>query len=304
MYQATAGNRPFRFGVNLTTAAPGPRWQALCRRAEELGYDTVHVPDHLGAPAPFPALVAAAAATERVRVGTFVLNAGFWNPALLAREAATCDLLTGGRLELGLGAGYVQAEHDTAGLPFGTPGQRAAHLEHTVREVARLLADPDHEPRPAQRRVPLLVGGNGDRVLRLAAERAAVAAFTGARQAPDGPQGELQLLSPAELEQRVTAYRAFEAARADRTEPAELNHLVQRVVLTDDRRAAAAALLPYAPALTEQDLLEHPALLAGTPHEVAHQLHVFRERFGFSYITVLEPFLEPFGEVVRELRRG
>lgn len=109
--------RPFRFGVNLMSPAPAGEWRAKCRRAEELGYDVILAPDHLGMPAPFPALVAAAEATERPRLGTFVLNAGFWNPALLAREVATTDALTDGRLELGLGTGYVQAEHETAGLP-------------------------------------------------------------------------------------------------------------------------------------------------------------------------------------------
>lgn len=110
--------RPFRFGVSLIDPAPAGEWRAKCRRAEEIGYDVILVPDHLGMPAPFPALVAAGAATERPRLGTFVLNAGFWNPALLAREVATTHALTDGRLELGLGTGYVQAEHDRAGLPF------------------------------------------------------------------------------------------------------------------------------------------------------------------------------------------
>ncbi len=91
----------FRFGVNMLTIETGEAWRDRCRRAEALGYDVLLVPDHLGMPAPFPTLVAAAEATERPRVGTFVLNAGFWNPALLAREVATCDQLTGGRLELG-----------------------------------------------------------------------------------------------------------------------------------------------------------------------------------------------------------
>jgi hypothetical protein len=93
--------RPFRFGVNLLSVASRDEWAAKCQQAEQLGYDVVLVPDHLGAPAPFPALVAAAEATERPRLGTFVLNAGLWNPALLAREVATTDQLTGGRLELG-----------------------------------------------------------------------------------------------------------------------------------------------------------------------------------------------------------
>lgn len=109
--------RPFRFGVNLLSPAPADAWRAKCRRAEELGYDVILVPDHLGMPAPFPSLVAAAAATARPRLGTFVLNSGFWNPTLLAREVAGTDALTGGRLELGLGTGYIRAEHDAAGLP-------------------------------------------------------------------------------------------------------------------------------------------------------------------------------------------
>ncbi|MFF3146594.1 LLM class flavin-dependent oxidoreductase, partial [Streptomyces sp. NPDC057927] len=119
MPQSLGSSRPFRFGVNLLAPAPLDEWRAKCRRAEELGYDVILVPDHLGMPAPFPSLVAAAEATERPRLGTFVLNAGFWNPTLLAREVATTDTLTGGRLELGLGTGYIRAEHDTAGLPWG-----------------------------------------------------------------------------------------------------------------------------------------------------------------------------------------
>src|SRR5262245_21046633 len=129
--------RPFRFGVNLLTPASAGEWRAKCRRAEELGYDVILVPDHLGMPAPFPALVAAAGATERPRLGTFVLNAGFWNPTLLAREVATTNALTGGRLELGLGTGYVQAEHDRAGLPFGSPRERVDRLRRTVEELRK-----------------------------------------------------------------------------------------------------------------------------------------------------------------------
>src|SRR4051812_18547968 len=129
--------RPFRFAVNLTAAATDEDWRAKCRQAEELGYDVILVPDHLGKVAPFPALVAAAQVTERPRLGTFVLNAGFWNPTLLAREVATVDALTGGRLELGLGAGYVQSEHDRAGLPFGSAGERGDHLPRTGGGVGR-----------------------------------------------------------------------------------------------------------------------------------------------------------------------
>ncbi|MBN3931300.1 LLM class F420-dependent oxidoreductase [Streptomyces verrucosisporus] len=294
--------RPFRFGVNLVALGSRDAWRAKCRRAEELGYDVLLVPDHLGAPAPFPALVAAAEATRRPRVGTFVLNAGLWNPVLLAREVATCDRLTGGRLELGLGTGYVRSEHERAGLPWGSPGERVAHLEHTVAELDRLLSDPEHVPAPRQRpRPPLLIGGNGDRVLRLAARHADIAAFTGVRQAPGAPEGVIHLIGPGELEERTAAYRRFAAGRE---EPAELNYLVQRVVVTDDRRAVARELVPYALGATEDDLLEHPALLTGSIGQIAGQVRAHRERYGFGYICVLEPYMEVFAEVIEELRGG
>ncbi|MEU9124515.1 LLM class F420-dependent oxidoreductase [Streptomyces sp. NPDC048506] len=292
--------RPFRFGINMFTLDAGASWRQKCRRAEELGYDVLLVPDHLGMPAPFPALIAAAEATERPRVGTFVLNVGFWNPALLAREVATADALTGGRLELGLGTGYVRAEHETAGLPWGSPGERVDHLARTVEELDRLLGDPEHVPQPTQRpRPPLLIGGNGPRMLRLAARRAEIAAFTGGRQAPGGPEGTLELLPAEALAASVERYRSF---AADRPEPAELNILVQRVVATDDRRAAARECAALGVGLDEEQALDAPTLLLGTPQQMAEQLRERRERYGFSYITVLDPYLEAFAPVLEELK--
>ncbi len=293
--------RRFRFGISFLQAASGPEWADKCRHAESLGYDVLLVPDHLGWPAPFPSLVAAAQATARPRVGTFVLNAGFWNPALLAREVATTDRLTGGRLEVGLGTGYVRSESDAAGLTFGTPGSRVGHLERTVTELAALLGDPEHTPRPEQDpRPPLLLGGNGDRVLRMAARHADIAGFTGAEQAPGKPDGALRLLDADELAERVAAYRCF--AR-DRTPQPELNILVQRVAVTDDRAAAIEEVRAYAPHLGTEQLSRVPTLLFGTVGEIADQLRAHRERFGFTYITVLEPSMEALAPVIAELRR-
>ncbi|MFE3598164.1 TIGR03621 family F420-dependent LLM class oxidoreductase [Streptomyces sp. NPDC059142] len=289
--------RPFRFGVNMTTPSGGDGWRARCRRAEELGYDVILVPDHLGMVAPFPALAAAAEATGRVRLGTFVLNAAFWNPALLAREVATVDALSGGRLELGLGTGYVREEHERAGLAFLPPGERVGLLSRTVAELDRLFADEACAPRPAQSPMPpLLIGGNGDRMLRLAAERAAITAFTGARHTPDG----LRPLTAGELDGRVAAYRGFEAGRAA---PAELNLLLQSVAVTPDRRAAVRGLLPRL-RLDEDEALELPLLAVGTVRQIADQLRAQRERYGFSYLTVLDPCMEAFGPVIEELRGG
>ncbi|MFI6335261.1 LLM class F420-dependent oxidoreductase [Streptomyces sp. NPDC050535] len=286
--------RAFRFGVSLMNPVPADEWRAKCRRAEQLGYDVILVPDHLGMPAPFPALVAAAEATSRPRLGTFVLNAGFWNPTLLAREVATTDALTGGRLELGLGTGYVQAEHDTAGLPYGSARERVDHLRHTVQELDRLLGPAEDQPR-----VPLLIGANGDRLLRLAAEHADIAAFTGARSVPGSTTGALAALTAEELDERVAAYRRLAAGRA---EPAELNVLIQLVVATDDREAAVRELLPRVPHLTARQALDLPILLLGTPEQLTAQVLAQRERYGFSYLTVLEPYMEAFGVVVEALR--
>ncbi|MGV9932570.1 LLM class F420-dependent oxidoreductase [Streptomyces olivaceoviridis] len=289
--------RPFRFGVNLLASAPADEWRAKCRRAEELGYDVILVPDHLGMVAPFPALVAAAQATERPRLGTFVLNAGFWNPALLAREVATTDALTGGRLELGLGTGYVQAEHEAAGLPYGSPRERVDHLERTVAELGRLLGSAEHEPRPAQSRVPVLIGANGDRMLRLTAAHADIAAFTGAR--PGRTPGTLDPLGAEELDERVARYRAL---AADRATPAELNLLVQAVAVTDDPEPVLGPLLERRPDLTLDQVLALPLVLVGPLEEVVAKARAQRERFGFSYLTVLEPFMEAFAPVMQRLR--
>jgi probable F420-dependent oxidoreductase len=271
-------------------------WRAKCRRAEQLGYDVILVPDHLGMPAPFPSLVAAAEATVRPRLGTFVLNAGFWNPALLAREVATTDALTGGRLELGLGTGYVPAEHEKAGLPWGSAGERVDHLLRTVQELDRLLGSEEHEPRPVQRpRVPLLVGANGDRVLRLTAEHADIAAFTGARTVENG---KLEPLTAEELDERVGRYQEFAAGRK---EPAELNLLIQIVELTEDRAAAVQPWLSHLPNLSEDQALRLPLVLVGTLAEIVDQVLAQRERYGFSYLTVLEPNMESFAKVVEAL---
>ncbi|MEU8528525.1 MULTISPECIES: TIGR03621 family F420-dependent LLM class oxidoreductase [Streptomyces] len=280
---------PFRFGVNMLTHGTGEEWRARCRRAEELGYDVILVADHLGMPAPFPALVAAAAVTSRPRLGTFVLNAGFWNPALLAREVTTTQALTDGRLEVGIGTGYVREEHDTAGLDFLPPGRRVDHLERTVEELDRHLDG---------QAPPLLIGGNGDRVLRLAARRAGVAAFAGGRT--EG--GRVHVLSAEEMDERVAAYERFEA-ESGREAPAERNLLIQRVTVTDDRAAAVAEFLPVVPYLTEKQVLDLPLLAYGTAREIADQLRERRERYGFSYYTVLDNAMEEFGPVLAELRK-
>lgn len=288
--------RPFRFGVNLLDIGDRAAWREKCRKAECLGYDVILVPDHIGFPAPFPALVAAGEGTTRPRLGTFVLNAGFYNPTLLARDVAATDQLTEGRLELGLGAGYVKAEFDTAGLPFGTGGERLAHLRATVERLRELLEDPEHRPAAAQARVPLLLGGNGDRMLRLAARHAEIVGFTGA---VDDGVGNLSLIPPDALAERVAFARE---AAGDRADEIEWNVLVQTVELTDDPDAAIARWCEQVPYLDADQLRALPTALFGSPEQIAAELVAHRERYGFSYVTVLDASMEAFAEVIALVR--
>ncbi|MCM3896224.1 TIGR03621 family F420-dependent LLM class oxidoreductase [Gordonia sputi] len=167
-----------RFGVNLLGTGTGEEFRAQVRAVADSGADVVLVPDHLGLIGPMPALVAAAAQAPELRIGNFVLNAPFYSPALLARDFATVDQLSGGRLEIGLGAGYVKAEFDAAGIPFGRPGQRVDHLEEVVDHLHVAFDDPAQTPPFVQPHPPIMVAGIGDRVLSLAARKADIVAFS------------------------------------------------------------------------------------------------------------------------------
>ncbi|NUS43334.1 MAG: LLM class F420-dependent oxidoreductase [Mycobacteriaceae bacterium] len=292
-----ASSKPFRFGVNML--APGSRaeWVAKCRKAESLGFDVVAVADHLGLPAPFPALMLAAEVTERVRLNTFVLNTSFYNPALLAREVATTDAFTDGRFELGLGAGYVKAEFDAAQMVFPRAGERIDHIERTVREMRKLFSDPEFQPRPAQPSgPPLMLAGWGDRMLALAAGHADIVALTGGVTNRTGSQ--VTVADSVAVDARISYVRTLLGDRADEV---EYNILVQRVEPADSRAALAEALVANLPA-GAADVDDIPALLIGSPRDIADTLRERRDRFGFSYITVLEPNMDKLAPVIELLR--
>jgi probable F420-dependent oxidoreductase len=304
--------RDFRFSVNVFGIPSREALQERCRRVESAGFHTIFVPDHLGAPAPFPVLQAAADATEHLRVGTLVLNAPFWNPALLARDAASLDILSGGRLELGLGSGHMKWEFDAAGIPWEPFGARARRLEETITELRRfftsdLAALPGgRSPVPVQRigfdgsGPPLIVGGTGDRVLSVAARYADIIGVAGVYQVPGKPPGTFRLGTAAEADERVRFVREQAGERADEV---EWHVLVQTVIQTDDRRAAAADLLSrFGNEMTVEEALETPFLLIGTHAQMAEQLRASRERYGFSYVTVHEPYYEAFEPVVELMR--
>jgi probable F420-dependent oxidoreductase len=290
--------RPFRFGVNMVVPESRANWVEKCRRAEEFGYDVIGVADHLGLPAPFPAIILAAEATERVRLNTFVLNTPFYNPVLLARDVAGTDQFTDGRVELGLGAGYVKAEFEAAGIPFESGGKRVEHLENTVVTLRRLFADPEYQPQPAQPSgPPLLIAGWGDRLLQVAAAHADIIGFTGAAAARNG--APLQMAGLEETAERIAYVRGLLGARAGQV---ELNILIQRVVPPQDRSAVLEVFGPALPPEVADTPEELPILLIGTPEEMAQRLRERREQYGISYITVLEDSMENFAPVIDLLR--
>src|SRR5438067_3514050 len=193
--------RPFRFGVAAESAPSREQWAALVRKVEGMGYATFVLADHfVNEFLPIAALMAAADATSTLRVGTFVFDNDFRHPVVLAKEVATLDLLSGGRFELGLGAGWKLPEYEWAGIPFDPPGVRIDRLVEAVRVLKGLFADGpltfagrhytvtglDGLPKPLQRpHPPLLIGGGSRRVLSLAAREADIISFV-PRALPDG----------------------------------------------------------------------------------------------------------------------
>lgn len=317
--------RDFRFSFNIFGISNRQAFVDECREAEGYGYDTVFAADHVGIPAPFPLLIAAAEATKRLRVGTLVLNAAFWNSALLAREVATTDILTDGRLELGLGSGHMKWEFDEAGIEWLPPAARAAKLTEMIKDLQRYFSTDLEQlrggrsaPKPVQQAgfggfgPPLLVGGTGDAVLRIAAEQAQIVGVAGAYQVKGQPPGTLRLATVAEADERMQFARKCAGARAD---DIEWHLLVQAVTVTDDRRSAAEELVAEHRAaaekagvtderavLTPEQALETPYLLIGTVDEIAAQLRCARERWGYSYVTVHEPYMRAFAPVIERLR--
>ena len=275
-----------------------------CRRAEALGYDVALVPDHLGhnLPAPMPTLVAAANATDHLRVGTFVLNNAFWNASLLAREVATTDQLTGGRLELGLGAGHMKSEFEAAHIPWHPFEERVRGLGDTIDELERLFGDQSNGYETFQRpRPPLMIAGTSLAVLELAAKRADIVGYGGILQAPGKPPGTFRLATAEEMDERT---RFFIEAAGERAGEIEANLLIQLVAVTDDRAGVGERFqAEFAPELSLEEFLSAPVVLIGTVDEIAGQLRERRERYGISYFCVHEPFFEEFAPVISTLRR-
>jgi probable F420-dependent oxidoreductase len=299
--------RPFRFGAVLREAESGRAWADKARRLEDSGFGLLLVPDHLAGDrlAPIPALTAAACATERLRVGTLVLANDFRHPAVLAKEAATLDLLSGGRLEVGLGTGWMAADYAGAGLPLDPPGVRVERLAEAIAVLKGLWADGpchftgrhyridglDQRPRPVQRpHPPLIVGGGGPRVLRLAAEQADHVNLT-MRVRPDGTGPD-----PGDggAEAFLARLRRVRAAAGDRYDRLELGTSVLQV---GERKAEE----PWSAARSAA-LDGTPQVLLGTRHDLADTLRHWRDEHDVScFVIHHERDLAAFTPVAEEL---
>lgn len=308
--------RPFRFGVSVHKTRSKEEWIAMARRAESLGYSTLLVPDHLGDQlAPIPALLAAAEATDKLRIGSLVFDNDFRHPVMLAKEAATLDLLSGGRFEFGMGAGWLRSEYEQAGIPFDPAGVRVSKMEEALHIIKGLFADGpltfsgtyytvtdlEGHPKPVQQpHPPILVGGGGKRLLSIAAREATIVGFTPLFRA-DGGGTDLTDATPGALNEKVGWVRQ---AAGNRFDSLELNILVAEVVVTEDRvqvaQFIAAAMAPNMGATVEQ-VLQVPYVLIGTVDQICEDLLARRDQYGISYVTVFEKNMEALAPVIARL---
>lgn len=293
--------RALRFGV--TAAAPrGPEWSDFAVEAESAGFDVITLPDHLlPTLAPFAGCAAALSATTRLHTGTLVLNNDLRHPVDTAREAATLAALSGGRFELGLGAGHMKSEYDAAGLVFDPGATRVARLIESVQIVRALLAgdavdvDGQHYRVHAgagelvaapSAPVPLLIGGNGAEVLRLAGRCADIAGFAGISHNRDATRVRLTHFDVDGLHNRISMVRD---AAGERFEQIELNVLLQAVVHTTEPRPAAEELAAaFGAGITADEVLASPFVLIGTHEQMAEELAQRQRRLGVSYWSVFD----------------
>ena len=321
MTEAQTTARPFRFAVQGGPFGDREALQRHVREAEQLGYGDFFTSDHIGAPHtqgegaafvvdPFIPLVVAAEATATMRVGPLVLNNEFYNPALLARTAATTDRLTGGRLVLGLGTGYSESEHASIGKPILEPGPRVSRFEESV-TVLRALLDHggvDHHGRhesirfddigvsPIQPRVPLLIGGHGRRVVGIAGAHADIFQFTGLTHGPDGSP------SPGGfgLADLVARDRWLREAAGQRESQIERSALVQLTACGGDAPSVEEVAQRFG--LAPEVIEETPFVLVGSVDQIVHKVERLRETLGITHWVIRDPV--GFAPVVDALTRS
>ena len=315
--------RPFRFAVQATRATSAAEWRDLARRVEELGYTTLFLADHyLGKGqasrearwppqhlAPIAAMAIAAAVTTTLRVGCRVFCVDYHLPGALAKEAATLDLLSDGRFEFGIGAGWSEPEYRAMGITFDAGARRATKLEEVVALFkAHCAGEPldlkgefvtarDYTglPSPVQRpHPPIMIGGSRRRVLSLAGREADIASINNVPFEPIGPNG---LTPQKEAARRLSFVRD---AAGDRFADLDIESSPFFTTVTEDRDAAAARVATTV-GVPGAGLLNHPNVLIGSIGEIADRLQERRETLGVNYVSVQQTEIDSFAPVVAQL---
>ena len=306
-------SRPFRFGFSLDGLDGPAEIATRARRAEDMGYSSVVMTDHFDdRHGPLVAMTAVALATTTLKVGTLVLANDYRHPAVLAKELASLDVVSGGRLEIGIGAGWMASDYEQAGLGFDRPGVRIERLDEAVTVLEGCFGEGpfdfegDHYkisgleswPKPVQKpRPPLLMAGGGPRMLALAARRADIVGVnpslhSGAIDEHAGPTATAEATDRKLAVMRETA--------GDRFDSIELQTRVHLALITDDRHALASAAAP-AFGITAEQALASPHALVGTVDECVATVEGWRERWGVSYISFMGSSAEAMAPVVERL---
>lgn len=317
--------KPFRFGVQSYTASSPGDWREQATRAEALGYSAFHLADHVIGPGPalaatnhpvqivaaIPAMAVAAEATETIRIGCRVLCADYRNPVILAKELATIDFFAGGRLEVGIGAGWLGGEYEAIGVPFDPPGIRIDRLVETLAVLRACfdegLVDVTGEyvhavgfegvPKPPSGRPPLMIGGGARRVLGLAGAEADIVSLNFDNSSGKiGPAG-VGSSTAAETKRKIDWIRA---GAGDRFDDLEIEIGGYFTVVTDDRATTLSGMAPML-GLEPDELGRHPHALIGSVGAICEQLEQRRAEFGINYVTVGSAVATAFAPVVERL---
>lgn len=301
--------RRFRFGIQGRTTGPRDEWLAMIRRVEDLGYSSYLALDHfVRGLDPVASMMAAAMASEHMRIGSLLFDNDFRHPASLAKAAASLDVLSNGRLELGVGAGWLKEEYDQTGIPFDSAGVRIARMSEAVQLIKRIFTE-EHPvsfqgayyavtnlvcpPRPVQKpHPPFIIGGGSKRILTVAGREADIVGIT-TRARPDGSKDTADNTDQATM-QKIAWVREAAGARFDQI---ELNVIVSDVHMTNDRHGTAEKVARQH-GTSPEEVLGSPQVLIGTVEEMAEQLRERRDRYGFSYIVVTEFNMEALAPVV------
>jgi probable F420-dependent oxidoreductase len=307
-------DRRFRFGVQVGAPSDAGSWSALARKVEDLGYSTLYMPDHFidTELAPMVGIAFAAAATERLRVGMLVLGNDYKHPAVTAKEAATVDLLSTGRLEFGIGAGWLRADYEALGLTYDPAGVRIDRLAEALAVIKGAWGDGpfDHDgkhytirayngtPKPVQQpRPPIVGGGGGPRLLRLAGREADIVGINPNLRAGEITGDALQTSLAAETAKKVGWIREGAGARFDDLE-LQVRYFI--AAITDDARGMADAVAGAA-GTTADDALASAVALIGSVDAVCDTLIQRREEWGVSYVVLGHDTFEAFAPVVARL---